>query len=232
MSQAIAYWCPGVAPTAAYESPQFARILLAGPWHFVPHPQGGTLAVWADFPAKGQQASRLVDSYAAPVDCGDGLHFLGPKGKVDLYDYARDDRTGTDLRLVCGKTVSIPCAVIQHRQFKAAPGAGRRLGGPVTEYGALAVRLLERAEKENVLGEEDPELARLIALAFAQCYRVTPELLDAAHCFALDDVDPLLGVIWWGDPKALSPAPAVAAPDSQSSGSLTSNSPQATPSAS
>lgn len=225
----IAYWCKDVAPQVAFEAPVFQRILYAGPWRFVAHPQGGALAIWGDYPAKGQQASTSPDDYGQPRDCGDGLWYYPPKVVPDFWDLARPDRSGIDLKLICGKTVSLQVATTAHRQFKLGRGVKDRLGDPITEYGRLAVKLLEKARAEKFLGEGDPELARLIELAFGQCYRCTPELMDDTSVFAQDDIDPVLGVIWWGDPKALSPADLADAPDSPSSESSTSTSPPATP---
>jgi len=224
----IAYWAKAVAPQAASESPVFARIQMAGPWLYAAHPEGGTLAYLNHWPEQGQTGPRSPDGYGEARDCGDGLIYLPPKKKTDIWDLGRENRAGVDFKLACGKTVSIPVALVQHRQFRVGPGAKDRLGEPISEYGALAIELLKSAQKDGKLDEEDPRLWRLIALAFSQCYRLTPELLDDTQCFALDDIDPLLGLVWWGDPKALSPAPPVAAQDSESSASTKPISAQAT----
>ncbi len=225
----IAYWCKDVAPQVAFEAPVFQRILYAGPWKFVSHPQGGAMAIWGDWPEKGQQCSTSPDAYGEPRDCGDGLWYYPPKVTPDFWDLARGDRTGVDLKLSCGKTISVQVATSQHRQFRISPGPVERLGDPITEYGLKAIQLLEKARKENRLDDEDPDLWRVIALALGQCYRSTPELTDDTRIFARDDIDSILGVIWWGDPKALSPALPVAAPDSPSLESSTSTSAPATP---
>lgn len=225
----IGYWLKNVSPVEANDSPQMTPVLYAGPWLYVQHPQGGTLAFLKDFPEVGTNGPRSPDQYGEPREVEPGVFYLPPLVLGDFYDTARADRTGVDVKLACGRTVSIPCAIVQHRQFRVGRGvSGTRLGRPVTEYGDLACRLLEQAAKNRGIDvEDDADLWRLIALAFGQCYRTTPELLDDFGVIARDDIDNLLGAIWYGDPKALSPAPAGAAPDSDSSGSTAPNSPPA-----
>ncbi len=218
-----AYWGKNVAPTAAKEHPAFQRIHHAGPWQFATHPEGGTIAFLGDYPEPGQLASGSPDHYGEPVDCGDGLHFLPPKDALTLYDLAFGDRSGEDIVLANGLKVTIPVATSQHRQFRLT--ARERTGKPITEYGRLALQLFEEAGEDGEGGrpkglqEEDPRVWRLIALGFSQRYRCTADLLDHLEIITREDVDPVLGVIWCGSPKAMSPARDDAGSSSPSSAS-------------
>lgn len=214
-----AYRAPAVNPSEAKEHPTFARVLHAGPWMFSTHPHGGTIAFLNDYPDTGQNAAANFELYGEPVDCGDGLLFLPPRAPVSIYDLVHGDRDGADITLACGTKVTIPVATTQHRQFRLR-GADR-LGKPVTEYGRLAVEIFEAAVAAGQLSEEDPRVWRVLELAFSQRYRVTADMLDHLGLIAREDVDPLLSVIWTGDPKALRPANADAESPSASSASTT-----------
>ncbi len=226
----FAYRLAGIAPMQAVDSPALQRIRYAGPWLHTTHPAGGTMVYLDAYPEPGQRASSDCDDYGTPIDCGDGVWFLPPKGTLDLYDLAFGDRSGEDIVLASGRKVTIPVAVTQHRQFRLT--GKERLGKPITEYGKLATDLLESAIAENKIEDEDPRLWRLIALAFGQRYRSTAEVLDHLAIFTREDIDPLLGVIWYGNPKAISPANDGAGPSSPSSASEAQTSAQAKPSGS
>lgn len=212
------YWIPKVSAPNAKADSRVQRILHVGPWGFVPHPAGGALAVLHDYPDKGQYTSKSPDDYGVPVECDDGLFFLPPKQPLTLYDLAHGERAGVDIVLSCGLKVTIPVAIVQHQQFRLT--GKKRIGAPITEYGRLATTLLEEAIAggEKGLSEQDQRVYRLIELAFGQRYRATSDMLDHLQVIALEDVDPLLGVIWTGDPKALRPANDGAGSPSTSSG--------------
>lgn len=207
-----AYWAPGVAPCDAPGNPVFAPIQPGGPWSYWSHPAGGTLAVWSD------AASHTPEGYRAPEDIGGGLHYCGPLELPHLHDLARPVTGGTDVRLACGLTITVPVALVEHRQLRLG-NRGPRVGAPVTEYGRLAAMLRDRAAAEGGVPSDDADLLRLLTLAVAQCYRVTADLLDDLGVLAASDTDSLLGAIWCGDPKALATASAGGANASPASGS-------------
>jgi hypothetical protein len=195
----IAYWASEIEPCNAPGHPALERIQTAAPWQYCAHPYGGTLATWAG-------ASRSHEDYAPPVDTLDGLRYLGPRQIPTIYDLARDGgQPGVDVRLACGAIVTIPVATVAHRQLRLGRRVGIEgvIGDPVSSYGRLAVELSRRAAESSGLSYEDDDLHRLLLLALAQRYRVTADLLDDMALIAQEDVDPLLGAIWTGDPKAL-----------------------------
>lgn len=208
------YWVPGVAPSLAKGHEDFAVIEHAGPWTYSAHPSGGTLATWPG-------CSLLPDDYRPPRQVSDRLHYLAPLTLPNLYDLARPIGGGCVVTLACGLQVEIPVAIISHRQLRLSPGA-ERYGDPVTEFGRLAMRLLDQAKLENGLPDSSPDLLRLLTLAFSQRYRVTAELLDDLGIIASEDTDQVLAAVWCGDPKAAAPAS-----DGITSASLTSASPGA-----
>jgi hypothetical protein len=228
----FAYWHPGVQAAVASDHPAFQAILYAGPWLFCTPAEGGTLAVLNDWPEKGKIARRSLDFYGAPVELedGNGLRFLPPKDPVTLHDLAFGDRAGVDLVLASGMKITVPVAMSHHRQFRLT--GKQRLGKPVTEYGRLASELMEAAQKDGKLDEEDPRVWRLVAMAIGQRYRSTADMIDHLDLIALEDVDPILGVVWFGDPKALKPATDGASSSSISSDSATPSSPSEKPSTS
>lgn len=217
----IAYWAKGVQEEAAKEHPVFQRILYAGPWKWFRHPSGGCLAVWADWPDAGATSSHDPAAYGEPFDCGDGLFYLPPKQLPDLYDLVKDGAAGVEISLACGKVISIPCALSSGVQFGLSK---RNAGGMVTEYGRLAHELLlhsripsEKDPKGQGVSPTDPRLHRLINLAIGQRYRSTPELLDDLHLVSMEDIEPLLGAIWCGDPKAVGAASNAGEPSASDS---------------
>jgi hypothetical protein len=186
----------------AAEDQRMAAILCGGPWCYSLDGDG----VICTHP--GEPRSSEAYGQPVPVDGVDGLFFLPPMGASSLYDYARPDvHGGVDLRLACGLTVSIPVALVQHRQLLIG---GRKpvAGDPVTEYGRLAARLYASASGSDGLQMDDPTLGRLLILALAQHYRVTAHMIDHLGVLSVDDVDPILGAVWCGDPKALAPVSA------------------------
>jgi hypothetical protein len=203
---ACAYWSrTATNPTEAREHASFQRIQFAGPWHYIQHPEGGTFAYLKDWPDAGENAPAAPQFYGAPRICGDGLIYFPPKVPVTLYDLAYSERPGDDMILANGLKVTIPVALVQHQQYRLSDAGG--IGKPITEYGKLAAELLDEALAKKQLEETDQRVLRLLCLAFGQRYRpATPELLDDCQVIAREDVDPLLGQIWWGDPKALDPA--------------------------
>lgn len=221
-----AYWMPKVAQEDAKEHPAFAYLRYAGPWGFYRHPNGGTMAVWGDWPEPGQFASHNLSDYGEPEEVSEGLHFLPAKVLPRFYDLARDStQSGVDVTLACGLVVTIPCALVSGRQLRL--GRGGRRAGMVTEYGKLALELLDVALVKDESGERrgippnDPRLPYLLALAIGQRYRSTPELLDQLELVAADDIEPLLGAIWSGNPKVERPADAGGPPALPSSASTT-----------
>lgn len=191
-----AYWAPDVSPIDAKESPVFAQIQHAGPWEYHGHPAGGTYAVMIGY------ADKLED-FNDPQELSGGLHYLAPKNMPNLYDLAKPSPgQGVVVQLACGVAVEIPVAVVRYRQLRLSASAKNRVGDPVTEYGRLSVALLDRAKVEGGIPHDDPELHRLLILAFSQRYRVTSEMLDDLGIISTEDVEPLLGAIWCGDPKA------------------------------
>lgn len=206
----IAYWFPACTPSLESLPPQLDALREAGPWVCSRHPQGGTLATWRDWPEAGQFAPRVPEAYGDPVEVEPGMHYLPPKTAptpATIYDLAKDTPGGVDLTLACGLAITIPCALVAARQFSLS-GRGR---GYVNEYGRLAHELLLDAQQPGDDGKPrgldlgDPRVHRLFVLAVGQRYRVTAHLLDDLNLIAVDDVEPLLDVIWSGDPKASRP---------------------------
>lgn len=194
-----AYWVPAVAASEAKEHALFAEIQHAGPWQYTTHPHGGAVASWTAFDA---------EAFAAPQEIAPGVFYLPPKMLPSIYDLARPERgEGVEITLACGVQLTIPVAVIAHRQLRVGR-RGERFGNPVTEYGRIACLLKERARTEAGIPYDDASLLLLMTLAISQRYRITSELLDDLAILAVEDIDPLLGVIWTGDPKALAPASA------------------------
>jgi len=193
-----AYWAPDVQPADAKTSPVFASILHAGPWQFSTHPNGGTLATF-------HGASRDVAEYRPARPAADGLQYLAPLVMPSIHDLTKpDSKAGVDVQLCCGLTVTIPHGTVVHQQLRL--GRGDRMGDPVTEYGRLCCQLYDSARTAGGLDYGNPALLRLIELALGQCYRLTQDLIDDMAFLAADDVDPILGAAWCGDPKALAPA--------------------------
>lgn len=199
----IAYWLPQHEPQLEADPPQLAALACAGPWVCSRHPQGGTLATWRDWPEKSQLAPRVPEAYGTPVRIADDCWYLPPRELPDIYDLVKDGPAGVDVALACGKTITVPHALVSARQF----ALGGRAVGYVSEYGQLAWELMNHAMQLDADGKpvgvalDDPRLARLIALAIGQRYRTTAHLIDDLRLVAHDDIDPLLGVIWNGDPK-------------------------------
>ena len=190
----IAYYHPDVAPGNAKESGAFAAIQCAGSWSYTGH-NGGTLAIRPGF-------SAVRDSYGAEREATGGLTYWGPLVVPGIYDLARPDSVaGVDVRLSCGLVISVPHALVQHRQLRLGGSGG--MGAPVTEYGRIAGKLHEHARVSGGIAMDSPELARLLTLAVAQCYEVTADLLDDLGILCAEDVDAILGAAWCGDPKAL-----------------------------
>ena len=198
MTNSPAYWAPGVLPADAKGHPIFAEIQHAGPWQYQSHPDGGTLATYHGVPGN-------LDHLAPAREVTDGLRYHAPLVIPHIYDCVKAGSAGVDLTLACGITISIIEATLIHRQMRIGRGAVG-LGDPVTEYGRLACRLLEKAKKDGGIPNDSPDLTRLIELAVSQRYRVTSELLDDMGIIAADDIDPILACAWMGDPKALAPA--------------------------
>ncbi len=213
----IAYWHPNVVAAEAKEHPAFARLRYAGPWHYKTHPQGGVIAAWRDCPEAGKDASLDARDYGTPEDCGDGLRYLPPKVKPSLYDLVWGEKGGIDVPLACGLTVTVPPALTSHRAVRLS--ARKRALPPIGELGALAYELLDAAGGGAGIAFADPRLQRALCLAIGQRYRSTPELLEDLGVLAEEDVDPLLGALWFGDPKALKPAADAAGSPSPSSDS-------------
>lgn len=193
-----AYWAPDVAPADAKEHPLFASIQHAGPWQYSTHPQGGTLATWKDY-------SRSLSDYQEPRLVVDGLHYMSPKVIPHIHDVAKEGGlSGVDVALACGIALTIPHATVTHRQLRLGRSA-ERFGDPVTEYGRTACRVMELSKANNGVPYDSPELLRLLELAISQRYRGTQEFFDDMGFLSAEDVDPLLGAIWCGDPKAMAP---------------------------
>jgi hypothetical protein len=151
---------------------------------------------------------RSLDAYAdpVPVEGVEGLEFLPPLTAGSLYDYAREDvHGGVDVRLACGITVSIPVALTQHRQIRLS-GPRPTIGDPVTEYGRLAVKTHRESEEIHGIQQGHPDVGRLLVLAISQHYAVTAHMIDALQVLSVDDILPIMGAVWHGDPKALAPA--------------------------
>jgi hypothetical protein len=211
-----AYHHPGIPAIEGPGHPDFARVAHVG-LRFVSHPAGGCLATLRDWPMAGQHGSANPEDYGDPVPCAGVLAFLPPKGKPSpqaVWDYVFGDRAGADVRLACGIVVTVPVALVAFRQFKLT--GPERIGAPVTEYGRLASELFDAAKANDGIPLEDPRLARLLALGFAQRYRVTEDLLDWSGALAADDIDALLSAIWTGDPFTLMRARAAAQQQSPS----------------
>ena len=195
-----AYWAPDVSPSEAKESAVFAAIQHAGPWQYQGHPSGGTLATMIGFNA-------AIEDFTAPQFLSSGLHYMAPKVMPTLYDLAKPDiGSGVVIQLSCGVAAEIPVAVVRFRQLRLSASARDRVGDPVTEYGRLSVSLLDRAKVEGGIPHDDHDLHRLLVLALSQRYRVTAEILDDLGIISTEDVEPMLGIIWCGDPKAGAPA--------------------------
>ena len=132
---------------------------------------------------------------------------MAPKVMPTLYDLAKPDiGSGVVIQLSCGVAAEIPVAVVRFRQLRLSASARDRVGDPVTEYGRLSVSLLDRAKVEGGIPHDDHDLHRLLVLALSQRYRVTAEILDDLGIISTEDVEPMLGIIWCGDPKAGAPA--------------------------
>lgn len=190
-----AYWAPDVQPIHAKAHPLFVSIAHAGPWMYRNHPNGGTIATWED-------VSHNLDGFQEPRQVVDGLFYLAPKEIPHIHDLIRSGgKGGVDVKLACGVTITVPMALSQHRQLRLGRGV-ERYSDPVTEYGRLASDILARVKEANGLPEDDPDMLRLIELAINQRYRCPAELFDDMRLFAPEDMDPLLGAIWCGDPKA------------------------------
>lgn len=197
-----AYQLEGGNTLDAAEDPRIASLLCGGPWAYSLDGAGVLIT--------RPGAPRTFESYGPPqpVDGVEGLAFLPPLGTPSLYDYARPDvHGGADVRLACGLTVSIPVALVQHRQLLLG-GNRPTTGDPVTEYGRLAAQLHARSLADGGVPMDDPALGRLLVLALAQHYAVTAQMIDFLAVLSVDDVDPILGAVWCGDPKALAPASA------------------------
>lgn len=198
---AFAYLAPSeVASMGCKERPIWKRILCAGDWSFHGLPGHGALAVWPG-------ASRRLEAYGDPVDCGDGLMFLPPKGEASIYDYADCDkakRPGVDVHLACGYVVTIPVATRSHVRF-ALGKVGQSRSPLLTEYGQLACKAMDAFASAEGDGIPDEDMARLVELAFAGRYRMTKDMLDHLDILTQEDVSDILGAIWTGDPKALRP---------------------------
>ena len=195
-----AYYAPEIHPSDAKESPVFASIQHVGAWQYQQHPHGGTLATLIGL-------SDQLDDYTDVRDLKGGLRYLAPRSMPTLYDLAKPTPgSGVVVPLACGLIAEIPVAVVRYRQLRLSASAKDRMGDPVTEYGRLSVQLLDRAKREEGLSHESPDLHRLLVLAFSQRYYVTAEMLDDLGILSSDDVEPLLGAIWCGDPKAGAPA--------------------------
>jgi len=195
-----AYWAPDVSAVEAKEHPAFASIQHAGPWQYQTHPHGGAYATMIG-------TDNDLALYQAPQELVGGLHYLAPLAMPTLYDLAKETPgQGVMVQLACGIAVEVPVAVVRFRQLRLSASAKNRVGDPVTEYGRLSVSLLDRAKVEGGIPHDDPQLHRLIVLAISQRYRVTAEILDDMGIISAEDIEPLLGAIWCGDPKAGAPA--------------------------
>ena len=195
-----AYWAPDVSPSEAKESPIFAAIQHAGPWQYQGHPSGGTLATMIGFNA-------AIEDFKEAQSLESGLHYLAPKCMPTLYDLAKPTiGSGVVMQFACGIAAEIPVAVVRFRQLRLSASVRDRVGDPVTEYGRLSVSLLDRAKVERGIPHDDHDLHRLLVLALSQRYRVTAEILDDLGIISTEDVEPMLGIIWCGDPKAGAPA--------------------------
>lgn len=197
------YWAPDVSASEAKGHPIFAAIQHAGPWSYATHPQGGTLAFWTDHP-------RSLSDYEEPREVSQGLHYHAPKAMPTLYELVKDStKGGVDLTLACGLVVTVPVALLESSHFRLSRNA-KRHGDPMTEYGRLSAQLLDQAKSNGDKGipDDDAGLLRLIELAIGQRYRVTAELLDDLQIIAQEDIDPIMGTVWYGDPKTFAPASA------------------------
>lgn len=192
------YWAPEISAGAAVGHPIFAAIQHAGPWQYATHPHGGTLATW-----KG--SSHDLAHFGEPRLVADGLHYLPPVELPSIHDLVREGPAGVDVQLACGLTISVPHATLTHRQLRLGRSS-ERFGDPITEYGRLACRLMDVAKARGGISYESDDLMRLIELAIGQRYRGTRELFDDMAFLAAEDVDPILGAVWCGDPKAMAPA--------------------------
>jgi hypothetical protein len=195
----FAYLLTGSGTMAAAEDPRMAPVLCGGPYAY-------SLAgdcVIATLPGQ----PRTPEAYGPAVDLGDGLSFLPPSGPCTIHDLAREKVSGdgVTVRLACGLDVSIPVALIRHRQLILS-GPKPRLGDPVTEYGKTAARLYEQASGQDGLQQDNPDLGRLLILALAQHYHATAHMIDHLAVLSADDIEQILGAAWAGDPKALAPA--------------------------
>jgi hypothetical protein len=195
-----AYWAPDVSAAEAKEHPAFASIQHAGPWQYQTHPAGGTYATMIGY-------DNDLALYQEPQELVNCLHYLAPLAMPTLYDLAKPSgAAGVVVQLACGIAIEVPVAVVRFRQLRLSASAKNRVGDPVTEYGRLSVSLLDRAKVEGGIPHDDPALHRLIVLAISQRYRVTAEILDDMGIISAEDIEPLLGAIWCGDPKAGAPA--------------------------
>jgi hypothetical protein len=196
---AFAYRLANASTMDAAEDPRIAPVLCGGPYAYS---LAGDLVI-ATLPGQ----PRTPEAYGPAVGLGDGLSFLPPAGPCTIHDLAREKVSGdgVTVRLACGLDVSIPVALIRHRQLILS-GPKPRLGDPVTEYGKTAARLYEQASGQDGLQQDNPDLGRLLILALAQHYHVTAHMIDHLACLSADDIDPILGAAWAGDPKALAPA--------------------------
>jgi hypothetical protein len=194
----FAYLLTGSGTMAAAEDPRMAPVLCGGPYVYS---LAGDCVIAT---LSGQP--RTPEAYGAAVDLGDGQSFLPPAGPCRIHDLARETVSGdgVTVRLACGLDVSIPVALIRHRQLLLS-GPRPRLGDPVTEYGKTAARLYEQASGQDGLQQDNPDLGRLLILALAQHYHVTAHMIDRLAVLSADDIDPILGAAWTGDPKALAP---------------------------
>jgi hypothetical protein len=130
----------------------------------------------------------------ADVDWGDwkdgldGWKFRLPKvvPKFDLSTYKVDAEFATFVKLSCGVTWPIAPAAVDNTviglDLEIDPTAS------ATEYGALALKLFERAESQAGLERADKDLIRFCRLAMMRTVGITEEEIAAHRLLTLKDV--------------------------------------------
>jgi hypothetical protein len=189
---AYAYFIPG-ASTGLTADPLAAgpaqRLRKSGPWAEREGNANGKSGVIVTHPNCGP-----IPDTVPWTECEDGLLFRCAV-PPDLAHVGRESAPdNVDVKLICGKTVSIALALEAPRQFMMSK---RMLGGPVGDFSKIVEEVSLVKE-----GEQYPTdlVIRFITAALAECYRITPEILDAMGIISDKDILPL-----WEAAMALGP---------------------------
>lgn len=197
------YWLPKTKPQDGRESPFAAAFAYAGPWQFVGY-EGGALAQFKTEDGKARPLEQYDFDNMRDAVGMDGVKYVPLKELPAQADLAKPIRGHYDCDVELARVHLTICPgfagprVIDFSQRQCSEYAD--------EYGALAEELYERWLDEDKTGESitivDPMVLRVIHLAIAQRYRVTPDLLTDLRWITDVDVEPILEVVFGLRPKA------------------------------